>query len=146
MERIIEFYLAGWQKYACFEGRACRAEIWAFTLINNLIMMLISTPLYFSIMSSALNPSGSSASNGGFGILFPIILIFGLILFIPYISITVRRLHDLNQSGWIYLAVILVSIIPFIGGIISIICNIIIYCAKGTEGSNQYGSVSDLYY
>lgn len=35
----------------------------------------------------------------------------GLIMFIPSISITVRRLHDVNKSGWYYLFFWLISIL-----------------------------------
>jgi uncharacterized membrane protein YhaH (DUF805 family) len=36
-----------------------------------------------------------------------------LLLFLPALAVTVRRLHDANRSGWLYLIVF----IPFIGTI-----------------------------
>ena len=57
-----------------------------------------------------------------------------LVLLCPNIAVTVRRLHDLDKSGWWFL----VGIIPFIGWII-----LLLICSQpGTEGANQYGPPS----
>jgi uncharacterized membrane protein YhaH (DUF805 family) len=49
---------------------------------------------------------------------------------IPGIAVTVRRLHDINKSGWwILIAFTVVGIIPLIYW----------YCQPGTPGKNQYG-------
>ena len=54
-----------------------------------------------------------------------------LLLFVPAISVSVRRLHDIDKSGWF----VLISVIPFIGWVILAIMLI----GKGTEGKNQFG-------
>ena len=54
-----------------------------------------------------------------------------LLLFIPAISVSVRRLHDIDKSGWF----VLISAIPFIGWIILAIMLI----GKGTSGKNRFG-------
>lgn len=48
------------------------------------------------------------------------------------IMIAIRRLHDLNRSGWFLLAVI----IP----ILNVILGIYMLCFKGTDGANKYGA------
>ena len=57
----------------------------------------------------------------------------GITLFtlIPAISAGVRRLHDTNRSGFF----LLLSFIPFIGGIILLFFLI----AEGTKGKNKFG-------
>lgn len=47
------------------------------------------------------------------------------------ISITVRRLHDTDRSGWW----VLLILIPIIGDIVLLI----FLCQKGTEGENRFG-------
>ena len=54
-----------------------------------------------------------------------------LLLFIPAISVSVRRLHDIDKSGWF----VFISVIPFIGWVILAI----ILIGKGTEGKNRFG-------
>jgi uncharacterized membrane protein YhaH (DUF805 family) len=57
-----------------------------------------------------------------FQTLYLIYLLFSLV---PAIAVGVRRMHDVNKSGWFIL-------IP--------IYNLILYCTAGTEGPNKYGS------
>ena len=58
-------------------------------------------------------------------------LIWNLGTLIPFIAVGVRRLHDINKSGWW----ILVGAIPLIGTI-----SLIIWLLKqGADGSNNYG-------
>ena len=44
---------------------------------------------------------------------------------------TVRRLHDIDMSGWFAL----IQFIPFIGWILMII----FACQRGTDGENRFG-------
>ena len=52
-------------------------------------------------------------------------------LTIGAIMAAIRRLHDLNRSGW-FLLLTLVPIVNFIFGIY-------ILCFRGTKGANKYG-------
>ena len=52
--------------------------------------------------------------------------------FLPTLAVQVRRLHDLDRSGWW----ILISLIPLVGAIILLVWA----CSKGTEGENRFGS------
>ena len=54
-----------------------------------------------------------------------------ILLFCTQITLTIRRLHDINLIGWWYL----IGFVPFIGGII-----LIVMCIwPGTDGENKYG-------
>ena len=99
------------KKYFVFEGRASRSEYWWFQLI-------VSPPYYIStFMQNEL------------AYFFLGITLFTLI---PAISAGVRRLHDTNRSGFF----LLLSFIPFIGGIILLF----FFIAEGTKGKNKFGS------
>jgi uncharacterized membrane protein YhaH (DUF805 family) len=60
-----------------------------------------------------------------------IYLIYGLATFIPGLAVMVRRLHDVDKSGWWFL----ISFIPIIGTI----WIIVLLATDGTPGTNQYG-------
>jgi len=57
---------------------------------------------------------GTFSSTTGIGLLSGI---FALATFIPYLAVTVRRLHDTDRSGWW----LLLAFIPIIGGIILLV-------------------------
>ncbi len=102
--------------YANFEGRARRREYWLFYLANAIIYLisfLFCLGLDYSILIDAV-----------WGIL-------GLVLLIPGLALSVRRLHDTNRSGWW----LLISLIPIIGTIIFFVFSVL----PGTEGENEYG-------
>jgi uncharacterized membrane protein YhaH (DUF805 family) len=106
-----EFKLA-LENYAVFSGRTSRREYWMFVLFN----------ILFTLIANALDfITGFNAFA----------IVYNLILFVPSIAIVVRRLHDINRSGWYYL----ISLIPLVGWVI------IIYwlCQKGDAGMNAYG-------
>ena len=57
--------------------------------------------------------------------------LFLLTSIIPGIAIIVRRFHDQDKSGWMYL----LNFIPYIGGIIIFIFMLL----EGTRGPNRFG-------
>ena len=59
------------------------------------------------------------------------ILVMQIFICIATASIIVRRLHDVNKSGWWYLIVFtVIGVIPIIFW----------FCSKGTEGGNRFGN------
>ena len=101
----MNYYLAVLKKYADFNGRARRSEYWYFTLFSTIISIILMVATYRSKFSSIEN-------------------IYSLIVLVPSIAVGVRRMHDLNKSGWYYL-------IPFY--------NLILAFTNGTVGPNDYG-------
>lgn len=66
---------------------------------------------------------------------FIVFLLFSIIAFIVWvagISISVRRWHDMNKSGWW----VLINIIPILGWIYSLI---MLGFVSGDQGHNSYG-------
>jgi uncharacterized membrane protein YhaH (DUF805 family) len=55
-----------------------------------------------------------------------------LVVFVPGIAVTARRLHDIGKSGWM----LLLAFIPCVGGIILIV----FFATDGNPGDNQYGA------
>jgi len=115
---IADYY----KKYVSFTGRARRKEYWYPVLFICLVGVVIG---FISTIFKA-------------GVLGQIIYdVFIVLNILPIISVTVRRLHDIDKSGWW----IFIDFIPIIGAIWLFIYLVI----KGTTGENKYGpdSITD---
>ncbi|AFH95457.1 TPA: DUF805 domain-containing protein [Providencia stuartii] len=111
--------------YANFNGRARRKEYWIFSLINFIIII----PLYLVVLASTNDYTGDI---NGLGIVALVLLmIYCVAILIPSLAVTVRRLHDIDKSGWWYL----LTFIPF-GGLVIFVFT----CLDGTPGNNRFGS------
>jgi uncharacterized membrane protein YhaH (DUF805 family) len=102
------------RKYAVFSGRASRSEYWFFVLFQ--ILLLIALMIVDALtFRGAVNVFATLAM---------------LILFLPGLAVTVRRLHDVDMSGWF----VLLGFIP----VVSLIM-LVWLCQRGTDGANRYG-------
>lgn len=106
--------MMAFKNFAKFEGRSSRSEYWYFALFNFLISIALAMLPFFAGKMFA----GVSG-------------LYGLLVFIPTIALSIRRLHDTNRSGWWFL----INFLPFIGWIIFIIFAI----QASDAGDNQYG-------
>lgn len=104
-----------------FKGRIPRRQYWAaFGIWIGIILIL-------SVVAGIVSQSPASAQAT---------MIFLLLLMIPFcwssFAIQTKRWHDRGKSG----AMLLINLIPYIGGIWSLVeCG----CMRGTEGTNEYG-------
>jgi uncharacterized membrane protein YhaH (DUF805 family) len=113
----MEYFLDALRKYANFEGRASRKSFWMYWLI-------------YVIASYAIGFIDVLIGSGG--------IIAGLVwlaLLLPSISLNVRRLHDINRSGWW----LLLPIIPIIG----VIVLLLFYVSKSVNEGNRFGPSDD---
>ena len=105
------------QNYVTFSGRARREEFWMFTLFNFIFSLAIG------FIGAA---SGTDiGADGVFSVLY------SLAVFLPGLSVFVRRMHDINKSGWWFW----LGLVPFVGGIVLLV----FACTEGTNGANRYG-------
>ena len=98
---------ACFSKYATFTGRASRSEFWYFYLFY-MILYIVGAIV------------GASAGSQFIQYLFI------LPLWLPFIAVAIRRMHDVGKSGWFYL-------IPFY--------DIVLLCTPSNPGSNKYGDL-----
>ena len=114
------------KKYFDSMGRASRSEFWYFTLfciIANFIAITLSAILQGMTFDDVLNDESN--------FLGIIDMIVYFILLIPMFTVTWRRMHDINRSGWWILITIT---------IIGILLLLYWYCKKGDEGENKFGN------
>jgi len=95
------------KKYATFEGRANRSEFWYFYLFYIIILIIGSA------VETALGIPNLS-------------YLFIIPLWLPQLAVSVRRMHDVDRSGWFIL-------VP--------IYNLILLCTASSPGSNKYGDL-----
>lgn len=103
--------------YANFSGRAPRSEFWwyvVFAIIASVVLALIDNLIF--------------ARTIGYPILGTL---FSLATIIPGLAVSVRRLHDIDKSGWW----ILICLIPLIGAILLLVW----YATAGNRADNQFG-------
>mgnify|MGYP001341076954 FL=1 len=111
------------EKYVDFSGRASRSEFWWFQLFMFLLQMGLFVLQMVALFSF---PEIFTA-------IYWVTIVVSLGLFLPSLSVGVRRLHDIGKSGWYLLLVILLSFIC-----IGIILWIVWMLSEG-ELTNQYG-------
>ena len=122
----MKWYLKVLSQYSDFSGRASREEYWMFVLFNFLIMAVagIFTALFID------------SDLEGLGYVLAVILgLYVLIMIIPSLAVTVRRLHDVGRSGWWYF----ISFVPYVGGIVLFIFTV----SKSEQSSNEYGDIPE---
>lgn len=110
---LIHYFLMAWKNAFVYSGRSRRSEFWWCYLANVIIVlilnMLAQMASFFSIICS----------------------IYSIAIIFPAISLGIRRLHDINKSGWFYLC----GLIPIVGSILLIIW----FATDSVPGENQYG-------
>ena len=116
----MNWYLEVLKKYAMFYGRARRKEYWYFILLSTVISTVLT------IIDSV---TGTFSTDSEVGLLSGIYLLATLV---PSLSVTVRRLHDTNRSGWW----LVVGVVPVIGVIILIV----LLATDGNPENNDYGA------
>ena len=98
-----EAFLRFWKKYVVFKGRASRSEFWWWMLASFAIQVVLANLVDVS------NDHLSFLSS-----------LWSLAILVPSIALSVRRLHDINKSGWwlaiFYGAVFAGAILMIVGG------------------------------
>lgn len=123
-----------------FEGRINRL---AFFLGNAVLVLIpVVTLLAYAAINFIMSSSTQSSSGGLFPeqgaavsavniLLFVFLAIYLVMAIFIMFSLYIRRLHDMNLTGWLS---ILLLINP-----VSLILYIILQVVEGTDGPNKYG-------
>lgn len=104
-----------------FQGRATRSDYWL-----RWILPVIAISIVLSIVDVVV---GTVNSSMGYGVLSGL---FSLITIWPSFAVSIKRLHDRNQSGWF----LLLWLIPIIGWLYLFV---VIGFLRGTVGDNRFG-------
>lgn len=109
-----------------FKGRATRSEYWTFIAVFAVqAVIAISVDVLFF----------EGAKFGQDDAFTPAIWIVMCANMVTALSAQVRRLHDIDRSGWWFLA----TCLPFVGFLIYFAYNL----APGSPGRNRFGRPAD---
>ncbi len=161
----MEWMILPYKRFFDFKGRSRRKEFWMYTLFVFLVMIVLT--ILDNLLGLGGNATGetdlSSTTVGAAGAVSGGLLtgLFSLVTFIPGLAVSVRRLHDLDRTGWwillplgFYLlgAVLLFSAgmvntavmaggaMVLMGiGLLTAILLLVWYCMPGTAGPNRFG-------
>jgi len=115
------------KNYAKFRGRASRSEYWfsilAYALIQNVLSLILIFTMNFTTEENINN------------FYYLVIYFVSVVYFtIPILSVSCRRMHDLNRSStWLHL-----YLLPTVN-LFAVIFFQIMFCLKGTNGPNRFG-------
>ena len=110
-------------KNATFRGRAPRSEywwFWTFYVLTEFVTMIV-----FGFIGYLCGDVAGMMIAGYIGA-----FLSSLMLFLPMLSVFVRRLHDTNHSGWWYF----IAFVPLIGGIW-----LLVLLLTDSDEENEYG-------
>jgi uncharacterized membrane protein YhaH (DUF805 family) len=97
-----------------YQGRASRSAYWWFAL------GMVIAGIVLVILASVLKT---------FGVFIDVIAYIALTL--TGLSLTIRRLHDTDRSGFWWF----IGLVPFVGGIVLLVFTLL----EGTPGPNRFG-------
>jgi uncharacterized membrane protein YhaH (DUF805 family) len=104
------------RRYVDFSGRTGRSDFWIFTLV------LLAILMFGAILDAAFG-----TASGKSGLFFGLA---GVAHALPQLAANVRRLHDVDRSGWWMLL-----LLTGVGGIVVFV----LMCLPGTHGPNSFG-------
>jgi uncharacterized membrane protein YhaH (DUF805 family) len=106
---------SGFANYVNFSGRAIRSEYWywvLFTVIGAIVTLILDDAVF------------------GYESVAPLNSVFNVVTFLPSLAVLVRRLHDIDRTGWwVLIALTIIGLF------------VLIYwaCQRGTPGPNRFG-------
>ena len=125
---FIDAVKAYFLKWNDFRGRSSRSEYWWATLFVSLASYPVGYILGFFIGYTFVN-AGYSETAMEIALVL-VLLPLNIFIIIASTCLVIRRLHDVDRSGWWYLIILtIVGMIPLL----------IWYCTKGTDGDNRFG-------
>lgn len=128
------------KKYVTFTGRARRSEYWFFVLFNVIVSVVAG------ILDFLFGLGGMVF--GKFGVFTALVT---LALLLPSLAVVIRRLHDINRSGWWILPVYVLTFIGQLGipvvsvglsalGTVYGLCLLFWLCRDSDRETNKYGA------
>lgn len=126
---LVQSLIAAFKNYVNFSGRASRGNYWWYVLAYAIVFIVLTfvDKAVFGGGQTTMDTTDGVNVSFDAGVLTTIWLLANII---PLISAGVRRLHDTDRSGWMYL----LSIIPLVN-----LYLLYLLIIKGTAGANRFG-------
>ena len=123
-----------------YSGRSRRREFWLFQLLKILTGILLAIGLGFAgaLVSTPLFSDRVISDILGNITLIVTLGLYALLFLPAEIALTVRRWHDIGNSGWTIVVLLFFGLIPVIGFIAALV-HFAAMCWPGDKAGNQYG-------
>ncbi|MBQ2682832.1 MAG: DUF805 domain-containing protein [Thermoguttaceae bacterium] len=144
---LFRLFIGCWGKFATIRGRATRREFFAWFLVNSVITFLITLLSLFIASRNGIDITQlqkikeAAQATELLERLRPLLpyflplMIYTFAAALPNICVTIRRLHDLNLSGWWLLLFPVFAQNPILGPLPQFLLLII----PGTPSDNRFG-------
>lgn len=127
----MEWMFVPFKRYADFEGRSRRMEYWMYQVFTMLVYVVLLMITLAGIPWTELETNPDAVPGPLTWIGGGLIVLWYLFTFVPDIAVTVRRFHDQDQSGWMYL----LRFIPYVGSLVVMVFMFI----DGQRHENRFG-------
>jgi uncharacterized membrane protein YhaH (DUF805 family) len=116
MRDVMTDFINVMRRWNDFGGRSSRKEYWMFALWYLLILVLLSVLDNFVFgPAGAFGGTKDIDSETTVTVALNFYNAFYLLTLVPSISVSVRRLHDINRTGWwLLISLTIVGIIPLL--------------------------------
>ena len=131
----VQIYYKGFKALFSVKGRASRKTYWTWWIFIFPLFFLYS--LIYSYIGEIFAYTEIMGINP-FVLLIPFVIISCIILifiFVPFICVQIRRLHDMNLSGLWYIILHIMQHSP----ILIVVKWMFLGCVPGTKAENKYG-------
>ena len=170
----MEWMILPLKRYATFRGRARRKEFWLWVLFIILVSVALSAVdhalglggagpyAYGPTTPSPGGPRAGVAAGAGAGFRGGLLTgLFSLAVLLPNIAVQVRRLHDVDRTGWWLLLPVIpylvglgcviagavagalglagIGVAAMVAGLIGAVVLLVWFCLDGTRGPNRFG-------
>ena len=122
-----------------FSGRATRSEYWFVMLLYYSVLMVLSAIYGAMAGMVAADPAAIPGMTWGMALVAFVGVLFFLGTLLPLVAVSVRRFHDINLTGWWFLALFVVSFVPPIGWLASVPI-LVMGIWRATSGTNNFGA------
>ncbi len=116
-----------------FDGRSTRGEYWLVTLLTTLPVALLSILFFVLVFSADISEDSRIIT------VIASLCVLWFLVWIITLPVNVRRLHDLDGSGWLVIVFIVGGCIPYLNVLIGFWQFVALGCCRGTRGPNDYG-------
>ena len=120
----MKYYIESWKRWCDFKGRSSRKEFWISHLFDIIIIfiLVIFGVIFGVIFLTIITVIFEGGRDGSVWKLFQVPVVWLMLLgfymsllvcnyvfarLLPFIALSIRRLHDTNRSGWWLLMILL---------------------------------------
>ncbi|MEL7033477.1 MAG: DUF805 domain-containing protein [Pseudomonadota bacterium] len=133
----ISAFTSFFTRYFDVYGRSRRSEYGWMIIIQ--ILAFVAATILYGITDGGTDSLDLDAPSGMGAVIMGMIALVSVGTIIPWLTLSIRRFHDMGHTGWLAALFIGLWIIPPIGALGSIVQFFWLLFGGGTPGVNEHG-------